>query len=214
MKLLRKPPGARFAGFTLIELLTVISIIAILAAASFAGYGKIVEGVRKKEAAIMAVTIGNSVDQFYGDYNKLPKPESASEGDDSETTTEASEGLVMVLLGKEGDADTVQNPRKTDYLDGLKQAKPSKRKRDPGASAGSDKWANGLVYEQDQFEIVDGWGNYYKVVLDTNYDKELENPNSEEVAEGRPILPRRVAVWSAGKDGKEDTWIDNVKSWE
>ncbi len=111
MKMLSPVPRSRTSGFTLIELLTVISIIAILAAASFAGYGKIVDGVRKKGSIVMSIAISNAVEQFYADYNRLPKPTSATDGTDSESTTESSEGLVKVLIGKEGESQTIQNPR-------------------------------------------------------------------------------------------------------
>lgn len=213
-----KLPSASFrprvAGFTLIELLTVMSIIAILAAASFAGYGKIVEGVRKKEAQVMAIAVANAVEQFYADYNRLPKPTSATDGADSDSTTEGGEGLVKVLTGKEGDEGAVQNTRKVDYAEGIKPAKTVKAKTGTGMAGGSDKWRNGLVLEDENVEIVDSWGNYYKVKLDTDYNKELENPDINGVADGLTKLAKRVIVWSVGKDGKEETWEDNVKSWD
>lgn len=213
-----KLPSATFrprvAGFTLIELLTVMAIIAILAAASFAGYGKIVEGVRKKEAQVMAIAVSNAVEQFYADYNRLPKPTSATDGADSDTTTEGGEGLVKVLTGKEGEEGAVQNTRKVDYAEGIKPAKVVKGKAATAQAGGSDKWRNGLVLEDENIEIVDGWGNYYKVKLDTDYNKELENPDTNGVADGLTKLAKRVLVWSPGKDGKEETWEDNVKSWD
>lgn len=213
-----KLPSATFrprvAGFTLIELLTVMAIIAILAAASFAGYGKIVEGVRKKEAQVMAIAVANAVEQFYADYNRLPKPTSATDGADSDTTTEGGEGLVKVLTGKEGEEGAVQNTRKVDYAEGIKPAKVVKGKAATAQAGGSDKWRNGLVLEDENIEIVDGWGNYYKVKLDTDYNKELENPDTNGVADGLTKLAKRVLVWSPGKDGKEETWEDNVKSWD
>ena len=110
MKILSSAPRPRALGFTLIELLTVISIIAILAAASFAGYGKIIEGVRKKEAQVMAKTIENAVTQFYADYNRLPKSVSTTDGSDSETSTEGAEGVVKVLIGKEGETTRCKTP--------------------------------------------------------------------------------------------------------
>lgn len=212
MKILSPLPRPRLAGFTLIELLVVISIIAVLAAASMGGYNKIVQGVKKKEAGIMAIAISNSVEQFYADYNRLPKPTSATDGADSETTTESGEGIVKVLIGKEGESESIQNPRNVDYAEGIKQAKAGKQK---AATAGaSDKWSNGLVYEDENYSIVDAWGNYYKIKLDSDYSKDVENPNIDQVAEGRTKIPKRVIVWSPGKDGKEETWDDNVMSWD
>lgn len=213
MKILSSALRPRAAGFTLIELLTVISIIAILAAASFAGYGKIIDGVRKKESQVMAVTISNAVTQFYADYNRLPKSASSADGTDTQSTTEGAEGIIKVLAGKEGDSDALQNPRATNYVEGIKPAKPNNKSKAASAGA-SDKWINGFVLEEDNYEIVDGYGNYFKILLDSNYDKELENPNIDEVGEGRARLPKQVIIWSAGKDGKEETWEDNPRSWE
>ncbi len=213
MKILSAAPRPRSAGFTLIELLTVISIIAILAAASFAGYGKIIDGVRKKESQVMAVTISNAVIQFYADYNRLPKSASSADGTDTQTTSEGAEGIIKVLAGKEGDSDTLQNPRATNYVEGIKPAKPNK-KSGAAAAGASDKWINGFVLEEDNYEIVDGYGNYFLILLDSNFDKEVENPNIDEVGEGRARLAKQVVVWSPGKDGKEETWEDNPRSWE
>lgn len=213
MKILSPALRPRVAGFTLIELLTVISIIAILAAASFAGYGTIMDSVRRKDNMIMAKTIENSITQFYADYNRLPRAASGSEGADTDTTTEGGEGIVKVLLGKEGENDALQNPRNTNYIEGLRPAKPNKKAKAATAGA-SDKWVNGLVFEDDNYEIVDASGNYFRLRLDSNFDREVENPSMTEVAEGRPRLPKQVIVWSAGKDGKEENWEDNPKSWE
>ncbi|MDB6069101.1 MAG: xcpT 2 [Verrucomicrobiales bacterium] len=213
MKLLSPLPRPRAAGFTLIELLTVISIIAILAAASIGGYSRIVEGVRKKEASIMAMAVSNAVEQFYADYNRLPKSVSAADGTDSETTTEAGEGIVKVLKGMEGEAEALQNTRNTDYVEGIKPAKAAPKGK-VAAAGGSDKWVNGIVSQDDTWEIVDPWGNYYKMKLDSDYSKDLENPNIDQIAEGRPKIIKRVIVWSPGKDGKEETWEDNPMSWE
>lgn len=198
-------PSAR--AFTLIELLTVISIIALLAAAAFAGYGKIVESARKKAAQVMAMTLTQAIEQFYADYSRLPKPTSGGDDADATSDTSQTEGLVKILLAKEGEGEgeTRQNTRSTDYLDGFPQAKPSKD--------GVSNPTEGLVYEEDKFEIFDAWGNYFKVKLDLDYDNELENPNVEE-GQTTKLLRKRVLIWSVGKDKLEETWDDNVKSWQ
>ncbi|MES2705437.1 MAG: prepilin-type N-terminal cleavage/methylation domain-containing protein [Verrucomicrobiota bacterium] len=213
MKLLSSTPRSRPAGFTLIELLTVISIVAILAAAAFGAYGKIVENAKRTDSRVLGKGIADAVTQYYGDYNRLPKPTSASAGEDSSTDTSGAEGMIKILTGKEGDSDTQQNSRKINYLEGMKAAKARTGLR-TGEAAGSDKWVGGLVIEEGNTEAVDGWGNYYQMRLDSNYDGEMENPNLDEVGDGRQKLPNRVIIWSSGKDGKEDTWEDNVKSWD
>jgi prepilin-type N-terminal cleavage/methylation domain-containing protein len=212
MKILCILPRPRAAGFTLIELLVVISIIAVLAAASVGGYSKIVEGVRKKEATIMGIAVANGVEQFYSDYNRLPKPTSSTAGEDSESSTDSAEGIIKVLIGKEGDTESVQNPRNVNYLEGMKQAKPAPKGMAATAGA-SDKWLNGLASEDENYSVVDAWGNYYKLKLDSDYSSDIENPNIDKVAEGVTVVMKRVIVWSPGKDHKEETWDDNVMSW-
>jgi prepilin-type N-terminal cleavage/methylation domain-containing protein len=213
MKLLSPLPRPRATGFTLIELLVVISIIAVLAAGSFGAYTKIVGGVRVKEARVMALGVANAVEGYSGDYSRLPKPTSATAGEDTTTSTEAAEGIVKVLIGKEGEGEAPQNPRNTDYTEGIKPAKARGDKKTADAE-GSDKWVNGLVYEDENYSIVDPWGNYFKIKLDSNYSKDLENPNTEQVADGRILMRRSVLVWSAGKDADGDTWTDNPMSWD
>ncbi len=175
--------------------------------------GEIVDSVRKAEATAMAVAVANAVEQFYGDYNRLPKPSSGTFGSDNKSTTKGSEGMVKMLIGKEVKGDPLQNPRNTDYLVGLKPAKASSQTK-PLTAEASDKWTNGLVFVDNNYEIVDSWGNFFIIKLDSDYDKELENPHPDEVAAGRTKLPKRVIVWSPGKDGKIETWADNVKSWD
>jgi hypothetical protein len=90
----------------------------------------------------------------------------------------------------------------------MKQAKP-------GPKSGGPKWVNGLIDDSGShfLFVVDPWGNFYHVRLDADGDGSLENPNIEERLAGRTRLQKRVLVWSPGKDGKEETWEDNPKSW-
>ncbi|RYD25246.1 MAG: hypothetical protein EOP86_27565 [Verrucomicrobiaceae bacterium] len=173
------------------------------------------ENFKKTDTRVLAKGIADAVTQYYGDYNRLPRPSRASAGNDSDTDTSAAEGMIRILTGKEaaGEEGTVQNSRKTNYLEGMKAAKARTGVRKADAK-GSDKWVSGLVVEEGAPEVVDGWGGYYRIRMDSNYDGEMVNPNTEEVDQGRQKLPNRVIVWSAGKDGKWETWGDNLKSWD
>ncbi len=55
---------------------------------------------------------------------------------------------------------------------------------------------------------LDPWGNVYRIRLDTDENNGIEDPETGK------IIPARVLIWSAGPDGQEETWDDNVKSWE
>ena len=66
----------------------------------------------------------------------------------------------------------------------------------------------------ETFGIVDGWGHYFRIRLDSDGNKELDNPHPGQVAEGRTRMVKRVLVWSAGKDGNWNTWEDKPMSWD
>ena len=59
-------------------------------------------------------------------------------------------------------------------------------------------------------EFVDAWGGVFTYRLDLDGDDQVENPNPDKGG----LVRGRVLVWSAGPDGKLDTWTDNVGSWE
>ena len=188
-----------------------VLMIAIIWAASQAD-GRIPNGVRQKEAQVMAVAIDNSVEQFLADNGRLPVPEKAcNRGGDSDNDTSSIEGLTTILIGKESGTTPKQNLQGADYLEGIKPAKLSKKAGTPHA------WSNGLIVDEkgiNWYSIVDSWGNFFRVRLDTDRGGFVENPDINEIAEGRTKLKRRVIVWSYGKDGKEETWTDNPKSWD
>jgi hypothetical protein len=61
---------------------------------------------------------------------------------------------------------------------------------------------------------MDAWGSPFQIRIDSNYDNELDNPNTEDRGVGRSQLRKRVLIWSAGKDRDPSTWKDNVGSWD
>ena len=67
----------------------------------------------------------------------------------------------------------------------------------------------------------DPWGNPYIVIVDLDADQQVRNPFAAGANE-RPNLKGTVFVWSAGPDGKADTYLDtqtgvnkdNIYSWK
>ena len=163
----------------------------------------------EQSSKVGAVAIANALDRYYADHNRLP----GRAGPDAQTETSHGSPLVKVLMGKEGPDSPRQNPRNKNYLEGVPPAKPGL----PGLPilpGRSEKWVGGVVMDGTACSMVDPWGNYYQVKLDSNFDGKLANPAPPAHAAGRSELSGRAVVWSAGKDGTLETWGDNVKSWD
>ena len=151
--------------------------------------------IQKLEAQTLALTLANAVEQFQNEYQRLPEPTSFSKGSDTSSSTDSAEELIRTLKG----LNDLQNPRKMDFLGDVKAAKVV-----------NGKPVNGLVEEGDEFSLVDPWGNFFQIALDTDYDEKVENPEPKPGGQ----LRKTVIVWSAGPDGRLDTWEDNVCSWK
>ncbi len=181
----------------------------IMALVAFYNFTQITVKVRQKESQVMSIGISNAVEQFQADYGRLPLPASTEvPGNDMDMETSPDQDLVAILAGKEEELPAPQNPRGVDYLEGIKPAKSGQESGRP--------WLNGLLIDpaSGKYGIVDNWGKPFRLRLDTNNDKSLANPNPDQTKAGRTPLPKRVLVWSAGKDGKWETWDDNPQSWQ
>ena len=151
--------------------------------------------VQKLEAQTLALTLVNAVEQFQNEYQRYPEATSFSKGSDTNSSSDSAEGLIRTLKGM----DDKQNPRRADFLGDVKAAKVV-----------NGKPVNGLVEEGEELSLMDPWGNFFQVVLDTDYNEKVENPAPKPGGQ----LRKTVIVWSAGPDGKLDTWEDNVCSWK
>lgn len=207
-------------GFTLIELLVVITIIAVLASLVVSQANKLMADGRKLQVQTVLKDLRVAITSYQVDYNRWPVNPSllsaASSGQDIQALpTDENSGIVGALTtlttsgsggssGSSGGALNL-NPKSIKFID-LPIAKNGKF---------------GLVNAQPPYRLVDLWGSVYYVLLDTNGDLQVANPdltNSDPKISANAIspppkmLPMEVAIYSWGQDMKAQT-PDDVVSW-
>lgn len=177
------------SGFTLVELLVVIAIIAALAAISVPVYQSILRKMTREQARHMTLSLVNAAKSYFAEYSRYPLPQ---EGGSEVEAIRTDEQLTGALLG----TDPMMNPKRIQFLPDLKDA--------------TDTGKNGLIMSGDLPRLVDPWGEEYYVIMDADYNSEIENPNP---ASGASTLRQGVLVYSAGPDKEGSTWEDNIMSW-
>ena len=204
-------------GFTLIELLVVITIIAVLAGLVTAQATKMMADGRKLQVQTVLKDLRIAISSYQVEYNRYPVNASllsaASSGMDVQALpTDENSGIVGALTtltssspaGGGGGAVNL-NPKGIKFID-LPIARNGKF---------------GLVNAQPPYRLVDLWGTVYYVLLDTNGDLQVANPdltNSDPKISANAIspppkmLPLEVAIYSWGQDVKSQT-PDDVVSW-
>jgi prepilin-type N-terminal cleavage/methylation domain-containing protein len=179
-------------GFTLIELLVVILIISVLASLLFAVGPSIINNARKVQASSAISQIEVAINSYYTDYSRLPNPDDSTE----DTTMRSDEKIMNILMAVDGTGNTTheKNPRRTVYLE------------PPGAKGGK---AGIETTGADQGKFKDPWGEMYYIRLDFNYDDQIDGeesmPRPAGVDTGTALRPKRIAVWSSGKDKQVGT---------
>lgn len=182
-------------GFTLVELLVVISIIIVLAAMSLGGVQIATKRAKTLQTQSDAMALQQAIEQYYQEYSKLPGVGSTS--DEIQTRGEAGVELLTILLGKEDDTGTMQNPRKLAFLN-VKESRNAKKGGLVYSNGGAGGQINGLY---------DAWGRPFNVRLDNDYEGEIPDP----IIQGNVVRNRNSLVYSFGPDGKLGT--DDVKTW-
>lgn len=211
----RTTPQTR-AGFTLIELLVVITIIAILAGLVLSQANKLISDGRKLQVQTVIKDLRIAITSYQVDYNRYPVNSnllsSSNSGQDiAALPTDENSGIVGALTtittssGGSSGSSTNLNPKDIKFID-LPIAKNGKF---------------GLVNAQPPYKLVDLWGTPYYVLLDTNGDKQVANPdlsNADPKISANPIapppkmLPLEIAIYSWGQDLQMSTQ-DDVVSW-
>ena len=182
-------------GFTLVELLVVISIIIVLAAMSLGGVQIATKRAKTLQTQSDAMALQQAIEQYYQEYSKLPGVGATS--DEIQTRGEAGVELLTILLGKEDDTGTMQNPRKLAFLN-VKESRNAKK----GGLVYSNGGAGGQIDG-----LYDAWGRPLNVRLDNDYEGEIPDP----LIQGNVVRNRNSLVYSFGPDGKLGT--DDVKTW-
>lgn len=192
-------PRVRPAGFTLMELMIVIVIIAVLAGITIPASKGILEKANKIAAQNDALQLKNAIASYFTEYRKYPKRDP---GPDDGSSPDFSDSMLMdILLAADSEGQTGGlNPRRIPFYTGSK-AKP----------AGNGKFRKGVQANANGGgELWDPWADYYRVVMDTDYNNRIPSPSFVSDA---PSIPQGVIVWSAGKDNDDNEASDNIVTW-
>jgi prepilin-type N-terminal cleavage/methylation domain-containing protein len=207
-------------GFTLIELLVVITIIAVLAGLVMSQGPKMMEEARKLEVRNVIISVTTGIRNYQVEYNRFPiDPALASSGggDDAQPVlTDQNSTLVDTLMG-----DAARAPGSTGGGGGPGTINLNPKGIEFVTFKVAKNGVNGLVGTQSPYSLLDMWGSPLVVLLDTNLDRKLVNPDiqnqdpkiSQNQASPPPqFLPTDVAVYSTGKDRIQMTG-DDIVSW-
>ncbi len=168
-------------GFTLIELLVVIAIIAVLAASGLTIGPNMIRNAKRVSTQATAVSVVNSIDQFFTDYSALPSSSNNPTEGAALVTSSGGTGVdvLRILAGEDLNS---QNPKKIRYLN-VKEA---------------NKGKDGIIYNGNAVSaMLDPWKQPYYIVLDYGYDEQITvNPGIP----GTNVTLRgtRVAIYSLG----------------
>lgn len=151
---------------------------------------KFFHGTMVSPTAVAIKQLKEGITAFEIDSAHFPIPKSDWHGPDVSLRTRGP--IVPALLGQ----DATLNPKDVKFIDF------------PNAVAHK----NGLWQDGAEWVLSDRWGEPYYIVLDTNKDGRIANP--EGGSENQPaMLLAEVLIYSSGPDRDPKTWHDNVCSW-
>jgi prepilin-type N-terminal cleavage/methylation domain-containing protein len=221
------------SAFTLIELLTVIAIIAILMALLFPAIGSVRENAKKVQAKTDLQQIVTAVKAYNTEYGKYPvltaNPSSSTTGqNDPDADTFVGDGKIIQgvqiqydnnslfntlrdLTGDPNGPNHLTNPRHVVYFEGKAVSNPQAPKSGfldnvTGTSGGGANAAKQGCY-------YDPWGFEYAVVMDTNYDNQINVSKVYSDFSPHPANSPNTGVgaFSVGKDGQVGSPAQGLK---
>ena len=202
-------------GFTLVELLVVIVIIAILASLAVPVTNKVMELANTTRTKAIMKDLAVAIGHFRTEYNRLPVDLSgASGGEDIDPIpTDDTTDIISVLMAMSdpnsggGGGGPNLNPRGIKFIDlPLARNGTSFGIVDPSGGAGGGN-----------VRLYDIWGQPYFILLDTNLDNRITNPDASNIdqrisARAPQYLPSSTAVHCTGPDKIINT-KDDITSW-
>lgn len=181
----------------MVEWVVILAIILILTLLLVPVPHRLPPNGEKVQAQNTAYNLKNAISSYYTEYRRYPVS-----AKDVDALLHSDHELMDVLLGSDqsGSSDGL-NPRKIAFYIG-KSAKPMENGR----------FRKGVTLDgYGAGELWDPWGNHYRILLDSDLDNGVDNPD---YSAGLTRLPESILVWSAGPDGDFDTWEDNPTTWQ
>jgi type II secretory pathway pseudopilin PulG len=184
IKIPERPRGSVLHILVLVALLVVIAAIAM----GSVRYAR--NASARNHATLVMSNLREAFLNFKTKYTRLPitLPD--------ETTVQETKGTFLAALVA---VDPVSNPENISFLNQPAVLKPTEH-----VSRNA----------QGEWELRDPWGNLYRLQLDLNEDGKFPRPAGNDGPAEAAIIPPGLVIYSAGPDGKFETWQDNLRNWE
>jgi len=183
--------SSRLIAFTLIEILVVIAIIALLAGLLFPALQGARETAKKSKTQVTISGLSTALKSYYNEYGYWPSTPTPPSNDE-ELTVADNESLYQMLSGSNLWLDATEggNPRRIIFLE------------HKSSDLGTVDAAYLKVTPGGTPNLVNPWGNAYRIVFDYNGDGVATNAGGISVGS--------FAIWCVGS--KNNTYT-NV-SWK